>query len=156
MRRDQQLYGSLAENEEQPNPKLPKSKVVRALVYSQLYRAVAGHQASSGSSEDQAHGAGWRFRSRTLSRRKRILPGTHGPRAAKTSTAFAFGIRLSREFDSRSVPDSRSLSAMNAVIFFKPSASCIPPASLTSSHNVADGAPSSPSLRMFGSQRPMR
>jgi hypothetical protein len=26
MRRDQQLYGSLAENEEQPNPKLPKSK----------------------------------------------------------------------------------------------------------------------------------
>ena len=29
---------------------------------------------------------------------------------------------------------------MNGVIFFKPSASCIPPASLTSSHNVADGA----------------
>jgi hypothetical protein len=38
---------------------------------------------------------------------------------------------------------------MNAVIFFKPSASCIPAASLTSSHNVADGAPSSPSVRMF-------
>jgi hypothetical protein len=32
------------------------------------------------------------------------------------------------------------LSAMNAVIFFKPSASCIPPASLTSSHNAADGS----------------
>ena len=36
---------------------------------------------SSGSSKDQAHGACWRFRSPTLSRRKRILPGTHGPRA---------------------------------------------------------------------------
>src|ERR1700730_18389844 len=57
-------------------------------------------------------------------------------RAPKTSTAFAFGIRLSREFDSPSVPDSRSLSAMNAVISFKPSASCISPASLTSSHKV--------------------
>jgi integrase len=43
--------------------------MVRALVYSQLYRAVAGHQASSGSSEDQAHGARWRFRSRTLSQK---------------------------------------------------------------------------------------
>jgi len=28
-----------------------------------------------------AHGARWRFRSRALSRRKRILPETHGPRA---------------------------------------------------------------------------
>jgi hypothetical protein len=41
-------------------------------------------------------------------------------------------------FDSPSVPDSRSLSAMNAVIFFKPRASCIPPGSLTSSLNVED------------------
>ena len=66
------------------------SRMVRALVYSQLYRAVAGHQASSGSSEDQAHSARWRFRSRTLSRRKRILPGTHGPRAQKNVNRIRF------------------------------------------------------------------